>query len=68
MMADKAKVIAYKNSFNAEKYDRVGLMLKKGCKETLQSIASASGESLNGYIKTAVQARFKADTGEDIEL
>lgn len=68
MMADKAKVIAYKNSFNAEKYDRVGLMLKKGCKETLQSIASASGESLNGYIKAAIKDRYKKDSGEEIEL
>ena len=68
MMADKAKATAYKNKWQSENCDRVNLTVKKGCKETLQSIASASGESLNGYIKTAVQARFKADTGEDIEL
>ena len=68
MMADKAKATAYKNSFNAENYDRIGLMLKKGTKQSLQDIAKAKGESINGYIKTAVQARFKADTGEEIEL
>ena len=67
-MADKAKATAYKNSFNAEKYDRVGLMLKKGTKQSLQDVAKEKGESINGYIKNAVQARFKADTGEDIEL
>lgn len=67
-MADKTKATAYKNSFNAEKYDRVGLMLKKGSKQPLQDAAKANGESINGYIKSAVQARYKADTGEDIEL
>jgi len=67
-MADKAKATAYKNSFNAEKYDRVGLMLKKGTKQSLQDVAKEKGESINGYIKNAVQARFKADTGEEIDL
>jgi len=67
-MADKAKATAYKNSFNAEKYDRVGLMLKKGTKQSLQDVAKEKGESINGYIKNAVQARFKDDTGEEIDL
>ena len=67
-ITDKAKITAYKNSFNAAKYDRIGLMLKKGTKQSLQNIAKEKGESINGYIKNAVQARFKADTGEDIDL
>lgn len=67
-MTDKSKATAYKNSFNAEKYDRVGLMLKKGSKTTLQEAAKDKGESINGYIKNAIQTRYKADTGEDIEL
>lgn len=67
-IANKSKITAYKNSFNAANYDRVGLMLKKGTKQSLQDIAKEKGESINGYIKNAVQARFKADTGEDIEL
>ena len=67
-MSDKAKNTAYKNNFNAEKYDRVGLMLKKGTKTALQEAASAKGESINSYIKNAVQKRYEADTGKDIEL
>ncbi len=67
-MADKAKATSYKNSFNAEKYDRIGLMLKKGAKTPLQEAAKERGESINGYIKNAIQTRYKADTGEDIEL
>ena len=58
----------YKNSFNAEKYDRVGLMIKKGSKTALQEAAASKGESINGYIKNALKTQYKADTGEDIDL
>ncbi len=58
----------YKNSFNAEKYDRIGLMTKKGTKQVLQDVAKSKGESINGYIKNAVQKQYKDDTGEEIEL
>lgn len=58
----------YKNKFAAEKYDRIGLMIKKGTKQALQEAAKDKGESINGYIKNAVQARYEADTGEKIEL
>lgn len=58
----------YKNSFNAEKYDRVGLMIKKGSKTALQEVATVKGESINGYIKNALKMQYKADTGKDIEL
>lgn len=30
----------YKNKFASEKYDRVGLMLKKGSKQPIQDVAS----------------------------
>lgn len=58
----------YKNKFAAEKYDRVGLMLKKGCKELLNNAAARNSESLNAYIKKAVREQYKKDTGNDIEL
>lgn len=47
-MADKAKNTAYKNSFNSDKYDRVGLMLKKGTKQPLQDVAKEKGERSTG--------------------
>lgn len=65
-MADKAT--AYKNKWQAENCDRINLTVKKGTKQSLQDVAKEKGESINGYIKNAVQARFKADTGEEIEL
>lgn len=58
----------YKNRFAAEKYDRVGLMLKKGSKDILNKIAAEKSESLNAYIKKAVREQYKKDTGNDIEL
>ncbi len=58
----------YKNRFAAEKYDRVGLMLKKGSNELLNNAAAKNSESLNAYIKKAVREQYKRDTGNDIEL
>lgn len=50
------------------KYDRIQLVVAKGQKEVLQSIAKEQGASLNGYTKQALQAKIKADTGKDVEL
>lgn len=58
----------YKNKFASEKYDRVGLMLKKGSKQPIQDVAQTKGESINGYIKNAIKKQYKADTGNDIDL
>ena len=62
------KSTATKNKWNAENYDRIALSVKKGAKLTLQQAAKSKGESINGYIKNAVQKQYKDDTGEDIEL
>lgn len=58
----------YKNKWQAENCDRINLTVKKGAKQSLQEAAKESGESINGYIKNAIQSRYKADTGEDIDL
>lgn len=57
-----------KQKYNEKAYDRINLTVKKGMKQSLQEVAKESGESINGYIKTAIQSRYKADTGIDIEL
>lgn len=59
---------ASKQKYNEKAYDRINLTVKKGMKQSLQEAAKESGESINGYIKTAIQSRYKADTGEDIDL
>ena len=57
-----------KNKYNSKNYDSLRIVVAKGQKEVLQSIAKEQGVSLNGYTKQALQAKIKADTGKDIEL
>lgn len=54
--------------YNAKAYDRIQLVVYKGKKEALRKIAEAQGLSVNGYIKDAIKAKIKADTGVDMEL
>ena len=49
-------------------YDDIKVRVTKGKREVLQEIADAQGESVNSYIKKAVSARIKNETGKDIEL
>ena len=59
---------ASKQKYNEKAYDRINLTVKKGMKQSLQEAAKESGDPINGYIKTAIQSRYKADTGNDIDL
>ena len=54
--------------YNAKAYDEIKIRVKRGQKQVLKDIAEEHGESLNGYIKKAVQTKIKADTGEETEL
>lgn len=67
-MSEKLNATDYKRAFNAQNYDRIEITVKKGTKQALQEAAKDKGESINGYIKNAVQARYEVDTGEKIEL
>ncbi len=58
----------YKNQWQAEKCDRINLVVKKGRKAAIAAVAEEQGESINGYIKKAVAVKYEADTGEKIEL
>lgn len=60
--------IAANNRYNEKNYDRINIAVKKGAKDVIQSAAAAKGETINGYIKNAIKAKIKADTGNDIEL
>ncbi|MBQ7783041.1 MAG: hypothetical protein IJ368_03645 [Oscillospiraceae bacterium] len=57
-----------KNAYAKKAYDDVRLQVKKGTKQSLQAVADSKGMKLQGYIKNALKAQYKADTGEDIEL
>ncbi len=67
MAVSKAQQKATAN-YKAKNYDRIALEVKKGTKDTIKAHAEEQGESLNGYIKTAVATRYKEDTGKDIDL
>lgn len=58
---DKSKLIAYNNQYNAEKYDRVTVMLPKGQKESLKSHAASRSESVNAFLQRAISETMERD-------
>lgn len=46
-------------------YDRIELTVPKGQKEVIIKAATAAGESLNGYIKKAVDQRMERETADN---
>ena len=49
---------AVKNRYAAKAYDRIGIIVPKGQKETIEAAAKAAGESVNAYIGGAVLQRM----------
>lgn len=58
---DKAEKSAYRNSWIAEKLDRINLTMPKGKKEKVKEIAEKNGMSLNAYINMAIDERIEKD-------
>ncbi len=58
---EKAEKSAYRNSWIAEKLDRINLTMKKGKKEQVKATADRVGLSLNAYINLAVDERMEKD-------
>ena len=56
--------VAYNNSFNAEKYDRISLMVPKGDKEIIKAHAEARGEKTNSFINRAIRETMERDTSK----
>ncbi len=50
------------NRYMKKNYDRVLVTFKKGDKERIQAAAEKSGESVNGYIKTAIEQRMQRES------
>lgn len=59
---------AAKNKWNAKNYERISLSVNKGTKELLQKAAAQEAESLNGFIKKAIEERYLNITAKKIEL
>ena len=57
------KLIKYNNDFNKNNYDRISLMLPKGKKDLIKSIASNNGESVNAFINRAIDTEINKSMG-----
>ena len=49
------------NKYVKSNYDRINVTFPKGQKEIIMQAAEAAGESVNGYIKKAVDQRMERD-------
>lgn len=54
----------YRNSWIAEKLDRINLTVPKGRKAEIQAHAAAKGESVNAFIGRAIQEAMERDKKE----
>lgn len=52
----------YKNKWQAEKCDRISLVVPKGKKEQIKAFAENKGESLNGFINRAVDETIERES------
>lgn len=51
----------YKNKWQAENRERINMVVPKGYKEKIKTAAETTGESVNGYIKKAIDERMERD-------
>ena len=51
--------------YNAKAYDEIKVRVPKGMKEELKAHADIMGESVNGFIKRAIENQLKADNDSD---
>jgi predicted HicB family RNase H-like nuclease len=49
------------NKYIKSNYDRINVTLPKGIKEEIQAAAVKAGESVNGYIKVAIDERMERE-------
>ncbi len=62
---DKTEKSAYRNSWIAEKLDRVNLTMPKGKKEQIKAAAEQIGMSLNSYINAAIDEKMERDNNSE---
>ena len=51
----------YRNSWIAEKLDRINLTVPKGQKDIIKAHAEARSESVNGFINRAIEETMQRD-------
>ena len=60
-MAGENRKSEYRNTWIAEKLDRVNLTMPKGQKDTVKAHAESQGESLNAFINRAINETMQRD-------
>ena len=50
--------------YNEKTYDRIEIVVPKGDKKKIKTVAEQEGTSLNGYINSAIQEKMKKSTEE----
>ena len=55
---------AVKDRYNAKTYDEIKVRVNKGKKETIQSHAESHGQSVNGFINSAIDEKMERDNAE----
>ena len=49
-MTDRSKVYSYRNRYNTQNYDSLRVVVPKGRKATVEALADARGQSVNGLV------------------
>ncbi len=57
----------YKNTWQKENVDRVNLTMPKGKKDTIKAHAEALGQSVNGFINTAIDEKMEKPSVSPVE-
>lgn len=52
--------IAANNRYNNKTYDRINIAVPKGDKEKIRAFAAERGESVNGFIRRAIEEAMKS--------
>lgn len=58
---DKKELTTYRNDFNRQNYDRIGLMLPKGMGEQWKEEAKKRGLSINAFVQEAVKNYLESE-------
>ena len=68
-MSDESKVSKAQQKAVAKymknNYDEIKVRVEKGKREIIKTAATAAGESVNGYIKKAVDQRMERETADN---
>lgn len=64
---NSAARIRANNRYNEKAYDRINIAVPKGQKAAIQAAAEQVGESINGYVNKAVQARMGLEEWPDAQ-